>query len=58
MTTFQIGQCSEIGAIKAHIKEAILEGTIENSYAQAIEEMLKVGKELGLTVAINPNLEK
>jgi putative nucleotidyltransferase with HDIG domain len=58
MKTFQIGPCSEIGAIKAHIKEAILEGTIENSYTQAIEEMLKLGKELGLTVAINPDLEK
>ena len=58
MKTFQIGPCSEIGTIKSHIKEAILEGTIENSFDEAVAEMLRLGKELGLTVAFNPSLEK
>jgi putative nucleotidyltransferase with HDIG domain len=58
MKTFQIGPCSEIGTIKSHIKEAILEGTIENSFDEAVAEMLRLGKELGLTAAFNPSLEK
>jgi len=58
METFDLGPCSEIGTIKAHIKEAILEGAIENSYAEAVSEMLKLGKELGLTVARIPHLDK
>merc|ERR1711965_960381 len=35
MKTFNIGPCYEIGAIKSRIKEAILEGEIENSAEQA-----------------------
>jgi hypothetical protein len=58
MQTFQLGPCAEIGTIKAHIKEAILEGTIENSYEDAVLEMLKLGKELGLTVVKTPHLDK
>jgi hypothetical protein len=58
MQTFELGPCAEIGVIKAHIKESILEGTIENSYEQAVSEMLKLGKELGLTVARTPHLDK
>ena len=58
MQTFEIGPCAEIGIIKAHIKEAILEGVIANSYEEAVAEMLKLGKELGLTVARTPHLDK
>jgi poly(A) polymerase len=58
MQTFELGPCAEIGIIKAHIKEAILEGTIENSYEDAVSEMLKLGKELGLTVVKTPHLDK
>ncbi len=54
MKTFGIPPCGEIGIIKSHIKEAILEGTIENDHQQAIEEMLKKGKELGLIVKEMP----
>jgi len=50
MKTFNIGPCSEIGVIKSRIKEAILEGEIENSEEQAKLLMLACGKELGLTV--------
>ena len=49
MKTFGIGPCYEIGLIKGRIKEAILEGEIENSEEQAKSLMLECGKELGLT---------
>ena len=48
MDTFGIGPCSEIGTIKNRIKEAILEGEIENDEQQALEFMFKVASELGL----------
>ena len=48
MKTFNIGPCYEIGVIKGKIKEAILEGVIENSEEQAIKLMLECGKGLGL----------
>ena len=48
MKTFNIGPCYEIGVIKGKIKEAILEGVIENSEEQAIKLMLECGKDLGL----------
>ena len=47
MKTFNIGPCYEIGVIKSRIKEAILEGEIENSAEQAKLLMLAFGKELG-----------
>lgn len=52
MRTFNIGPCYEIGAIKKKIKEAILEGVIENSKVQAWDMMLKYGAELGLKAEI------
>ena len=48
MDTFQIGPCSEIGTIKTHIKDAILEGQIANDFQEAYAEMLRFGAELGL----------
>jgi putative nucleotidyltransferase with HDIG domain len=48
METFGIGPSAEIGIIKSNIKEAILEGQIENSPEQAFELMMKLGEELGL----------
>jgi poly(A) polymerase len=50
MDTFNIGPCSEIGIIKTHIKDAILEGDISNDYTEAVAEMLKIGASLGLNV--------
>jgi hypothetical protein len=40
---------SEIGIIKSTIKEAILDGQIENSPEQAFQLMLEIGQNLGLT---------
>ena len=49
MSTFNLKPCKEIGLLKEHIKEAILEGEITNSYDDAKQLLLKKGKELGLT---------
>ena len=48
MDTFKIKPCSEIGTIKNRIKEAILEGEIQNDYQEAYDMMLNLGEELGL----------
>ena len=46
--TFNLKPSKEIGIIKEAIKEAILEGEIENEYKAAHLFMLKKGSELGL----------
>ena len=51
MNAFQLKPCREIGIIKEHIKEAILEGHIPNEHQAAYDLMLKKGIELGLTTA-------
>ena len=48
MKTFNLGPCYEVGLIKSKIKEAILEGEIPNSYENAKDLMLSLGKEMGL----------
>ena len=48
MTTFNLKPCAEIGIIKSTIKEAILDGQIENSPEQAYELMLQIAENLGL----------
>ena len=48
MTVFDLKPSREIGLIKEHIKEAILDGTIPNEYDAAYQLMLKEGKRLGL----------
>ena len=50
INTFDIRPSREVGIIKAAIKEAILEGIINNNFEEAWEFMLKKGKELGLTI--------
>ena len=52
MTTFNIPACREVGVIKNAIKEAILEGVIENNPEKAKDFMLEQGKNLGLTPKI------
>ena len=48
MTAFNIGPSKEIGVIKEQIKEAILEGHINNNFDEAYELMIELGKKLGL----------
>ncbi len=51
MKTFNLKPSKEIGIIKEHIKEAILEGIIPNEYNAAFQLMLKEGERLGLKTA-------
>lgn len=50
MQTFKIKPGREIGIIKSQIKEAILEGDIENNFEAAEKLMFKIAEELGLSV--------
>lgn len=52
MKTFGLSPCYEVGLIKNRIKEAILEGEIENDIEQARSYMLKLGEELGLKAIV------
>jgi predicted nucleotide-binding protein (sugar kinase/HSP70/actin superfamily) len=47
MKIFGLNPCHEVGVIKSKIKEAILEGEIENDRGQAHDFMLKIGAEMG-----------
>ena len=51
MNIFGLKPCNEIGVIKTKIKDAILEGTIENEYEPAYQFMVQLGKELGLSIS-------
>lgn len=48
MEAFGIQPCKEVGVIKSAIKEAILEGEIENNYDSARKYMIELGKKLYL----------
>lgn len=47
MNTFKINPCKEVGIIKNAIREAILDGDIENNYEAAFELMCNEGRKLG-----------
>ncbi|MEQ8908892.1 MAG: HD domain-containing protein [Vicingaceae bacterium] len=49
MSTFGIQPSKEVGMIKNSIREAILDGEIENNEEQALALMVEEGKKLGLT---------
>jgi hypothetical protein len=48
MDTFKLNPCREVGIIKTAIREAILDGVIENNYDAAYALMLEEGVKLGL----------
>lgn len=48
MTIFNLQPCKTIGVIKQSLKEAILDGKIQNEYSYAYDFVLKKGLELGL----------
>ncbi|QNL22866.1 HD domain-containing protein [Hyphobacterium sp. CCMP332] len=48
MKTFNIGPSPEIGKIKTAVREAILDGEIQNNKQEALKLMYKLGNELGL----------
>lgn len=48
MDVFGIGPCKKVGEIKNAIRDAILDGVIENNYTAAYDFMLTRAEELGL----------
>jgi len=48
MNTFNIGPSREIGVIKNAIRDAILDGIINNNYEEAFSYMIKEAKKIGL----------
>ncbi|MEO9258143.1 MAG: HD domain-containing protein, partial [Crocinitomicaceae bacterium] len=48
MKAFDLKPCAEVGQLKSLIKEAILEGEIENNYDAAFDYMKEKGAEIGL----------
>ena len=53
MKVYGLDPCNTIGTIKEAVKEAILDGVIENDFAQADAYMRKVAAEMGLKEAEN-----
>ena len=51
MSTFQIKPCKEVGIIKSAIREAILDGIIENNYEAAFKLMCSEGEKLGFQLS-------
>ncbi|MDO5655199.1 MAG: HD domain-containing protein [Flavobacteriaceae bacterium] len=55
MKTFDIQPCPAVGKIKNQIKEAILEGDLQNNREDALAFMIKLGNTMGLEIKPNKN---
>ena len=53
MEVYGLSPCREVGVIKSAIKEAILDGIIQNDHDQAFQYMLQIASEMGLTPVSN-----
>jgi len=53
MEVYGLSPCREVGLIKSAIKEAILDGIIQNDHDQAFQYMLQIASEMGLTPVKN-----
>jgi poly(A) polymerase len=53
MEVYGLSPCREVGLIKSAIKDAILDGIIQNEHDQAFQYMLKIASEMGLTPVSN-----
>ena len=52
MKTFNLSPGKEVGIIKSHIRESILDGVIPNQFDAAYQLMLEKGKDIGLVPEI------
>jgi poly(A) polymerase len=55
MDTFKIGPSREVGILKNKIREAILDGEIDNDYEAAFQMLLREGATLGLSPKSSSN---
>ena len=53
MEVYGLSPCREVGLIKSAIKDAILDGIIQNDHDQAFQYMLQIASEMGLTPVKN-----
>jgi len=53
MEVYGLSPCREVGLIKSAIKDAILDGIIQNDHDQAFQYMLKIATEMGLKPVSN-----
>ena len=53
MAVFNLLPCKNVGIIKAAIREAILEGEIQNNFEDAYQFMIDYGKTLGIEIINN-----